>query len=84
LKSGNLKLLEPSGPVQACNGFAFFTPTCVDASASSSGCLYFHVAQVTKIIKIIKLNKFHFIILVIFVTLAKTEGEDFLKMMQMH
>jgi len=23
LKSGNLKLLEPSGPVQACNGIAF-------------------------------------------------------------
>ena len=25
LKSGSLKLLEPSGPVQACNGIAFFT-----------------------------------------------------------
>ena len=24
LKSGNLNLLEPSGPVQACNGIAFF------------------------------------------------------------
>ena len=23
LKSGNLKLLEPSGPVRACNGIAF-------------------------------------------------------------
>jgi len=25
LKSGSLNLLEPSGPVQACNGIAFFT-----------------------------------------------------------
>jgi len=28
LKSGNLNLLEPSGPVQACNGIAlpFYSP----------------------------------------------------------
>jgi hypothetical protein len=26
LKCGNLKLLEPSGPVQACNGIALFLP----------------------------------------------------------
>ena len=27
LKSGSLKLLEPSGPVQACNGIAFLSYT---------------------------------------------------------
>ena len=27
LKSGSLKFLEPSGPVQTCNGIAFFTNT---------------------------------------------------------
>ena len=28
LKSGSLSLLEPSGPVQACNGIAFLHPLC--------------------------------------------------------
>jgi len=30
-KSGNLNFLEPSGPLQACNGtdFAFFLPICI-------------------------------------------------------
>ena len=27
MKSGNLKFLEPSGPLQACNGTAFYTKT---------------------------------------------------------
>jgi len=31
LKSVNLNLLEPSGPVQACNGTAFTTIICVIA-----------------------------------------------------
>jgi len=26
LKAGNLNFLEPSGPLQACNGTAFFNP----------------------------------------------------------
>jgi len=30
LKSGSLNLLEPSGPVQACNGMAFFTFCIID------------------------------------------------------
>jgi hypothetical protein len=30
LKSGSLNLLEPSGPVKACNGIAFFK-TCIRA-----------------------------------------------------
>jgi hypothetical protein len=29
LKSGNLNLLEPSGPVQACDGIAFYIMDCI-------------------------------------------------------
>jgi len=29
LKSGSLSLLEPSRPVQACNGIALFVYTCI-------------------------------------------------------
>jgi len=34
MKSGNLNFLEPSGPLQACNGTAF---TCFEHKCSSSG-----------------------------------------------
>jgi hypothetical protein len=39
LKSGSLILLEPSGPVNACNGIAlFFTYTGLGSRASLEGC----------------------------------------------
>jgi len=37
LKSGSLSLLEPSGPVQNCNGIA--SPFLLDAENGSSSCL---------------------------------------------
>jgi len=41
MKSGNINFLEPSGPVQACNGTAlhFYTDIylCIDGMYSSSG-----------------------------------------------
>jgi len=36
MKSGNLNLLEPSGPLQACNGTAFVLPHRMPASARIS------------------------------------------------
>ena len=45
MKSGNLNFLEPSGPLQACNGTALpvyvscSTATCFDVCTSSSGTL---------------------------------------------
>jgi hypothetical protein len=34
LKSGSLNLLEPLGPVQACNGIALPLPTAIDFKAA--------------------------------------------------
>ena len=42
LKSGNLNLLEPSGPVQACNGVAlpFFLPGVLDMALNLKSVLF--------------------------------------------
>jgi len=40
LKSGNLNLLEPSGPVQACNGIALPLPLPCGAEWWKSSILY--------------------------------------------
>jgi hypothetical protein len=37
MKSGSLNLLEPSGPVKACNGIALPLPTCFGVALPSSG-----------------------------------------------
>ena len=39
LKSGSLKLLESSGPVQACNGIALTLPLIYNFTRSSKLCL---------------------------------------------
>jgi hypothetical protein len=37
LKSGSLNLLEPSGPVKACNGIAFLNEECGDGDVGTKG-----------------------------------------------
>ena len=39
LKSGNLNLLEPSGPVQACNGIALPLPFYGEVNISVEKCV---------------------------------------------
>jgi len=46
LKSGTLNLLEPSGPVQACNGIAVCRLR-ADCSSLSTCILYCHLQRVT-------------------------------------
>ena len=64
LKSGSLNLLEPSGPVQACNGFAFPLPLPLVKSVDLQSCwccatysvIYFDVMMSVSKMKKIKLE----------------------------
>ena len=44
MQSGNIKFLEPSGPLQACNGTAL--PFSISSSSSSSSSIIFIIFTV--------------------------------------
>ena len=47
LKSGSLNLLEPSGPVQACNGIALTLPNTSEYFVGTSSVVYRYVTNNT-------------------------------------
>jgi hypothetical protein len=70
-KSGSLKLLEPSGPVQACNGIALLYVVKVTMQSNSALCRY--------IVYTYFVGRFE-----LFMTCASAKFEDFVLLHKKH